>query len=141
MRCFARLRRGLLKERDTHTFTQTVMREALGDDWMSNFASFERVPFAAASIGQVHRAELKASVAGRSSLRQGRHSVHCLPFLSLPLPRACTRAHVLHGPETWDIHTEKLGVSQLDIRTSSLPLPSSQEQVSRFDKQRTHDPL
>ena len=50
MRCFARLRRGLLKERDTHTFTQTVMREALGDDWMSNFASFERVPFAAASI-------------------------------------------------------------------------------------------
>ncbi|KAL1732349.1 ABC1 family-domain-containing protein [Schizophyllum commune] len=39
---------------------ETVMREALGDEWMSNFASFERVPFAAASIGQVHRAELKA---------------------------------------------------------------------------------
>lgn len=62
-------------------------------------------------------------------------------FLSLPFPRACTRANVLHGPETWDVHTEKLGVSQLNIRTSSLPLPSSQEQVSRFDKQRTHDPL
>ncbi|KAL1752203.1 ABC1-domain-containing protein [Schizophyllum commune] len=46
--------------------TCTVMREALGDDWMSNFASFERVPFAAASIGQVHRAELKASVADAS---------------------------------------------------------------------------
>ncbi|KAL1724300.1 ABC1-domain-containing protein [Schizophyllum commune] len=45
---------------------ETVMREALGDDWMSNFASFERVPFAAASIGQVHRAELKASVADAS---------------------------------------------------------------------------
>ncbi|KAL1739828.1 ABC1 family-domain-containing protein [Schizophyllum fasciatum] len=40
---------------------ETVMREALGEDWMSNFASFERIPFAAASIGQVHRAELKAS--------------------------------------------------------------------------------
>ncbi|KAL1683261.1 ABC1-domain-containing protein [Schizophyllum commune] len=45
---------------------ETVMREALGDDWMSNFASFERVPFAAASIGQVHWAELKASVADAS---------------------------------------------------------------------------
>ncbi|KAL1708213.1 ABC1-domain-containing protein [Schizophyllum commune] len=45
---------------------ETVMREALGDDWMSNFASFERVPFAAASIGQVHRAELKANVADAS---------------------------------------------------------------------------
>ncbi|TRM64198.1 ABC1 family-domain-containing protein [Schizophyllum amplum] len=40
---------------------ENAMRQSLGDDWMSNFASFERIPFAAASIGQVHRAELKAS--------------------------------------------------------------------------------
>jgi len=37
--------------------------------------------------------------------------------------------------------TEKLEVSQLSIRTSRLPPLPSQDQVLRFDKQRTHDPL
>lgn len=36
------------------------MKTSLGADWMSYFDSFERVPFAAASIGQVHNATLKA---------------------------------------------------------------------------------
>lgn len=40
--------------------TQEVMTAALGPSWMDNFASFDRVPFAAASIGQVHSAVLTA---------------------------------------------------------------------------------
>lgn len=39
------------------------MRSSLGPDWQSHFISFDRVPFAAASIGQVHSAVL----AGTSS--------------------------------------------------------------------------
>ncbi|KIK18606.1 hypothetical protein PISMIDRAFT_181727 [Pisolithus microcarpus 441] len=38
-----------------------VLRSSLGPSWETNFTSFERVPFAAASIGQVHRAVLAAS--------------------------------------------------------------------------------
>ncbi|KAG6334394.1 hypothetical protein ID866_4696 [Astraeus odoratus] len=38
-----------------------VLESALGSSWETNFASFERVPFAAASIGQVHHAVLAAS--------------------------------------------------------------------------------
>lgn len=34
------------------------MRGELGDDWRSKFATFEDQPFAAASIGEVHRATL-----------------------------------------------------------------------------------
>ncbi|KIY65351.1 ABC1-domain-containing protein [Cylindrobasidium torrendii FP15055 ss-10] len=40
---------------------EEVMGNALGADWLSHFESFERIPFAAASIGQVHHAVLKAS--------------------------------------------------------------------------------
>ena len=37
------------------------MQNSLGSSWMSNFESFDRLPFAAASIGQVHSAVLAAS--------------------------------------------------------------------------------
>lgn len=38
------------------------MAESLGDDWKTKFASFEPIPFAAASLGQVHCATLAACV-------------------------------------------------------------------------------
>jgi aarF domain-containing kinase len=38
-----------------------VMVEQLGADWMRHFDAFARVPFAAASIGQVHAATLSAA--------------------------------------------------------------------------------
>jgi aarF domain-containing kinase len=40
---------------------EQVLRTQLGDDWESNFSSFPRIPMAAASIGQVHRAVLKSN--------------------------------------------------------------------------------
>ncbi|KAJ7191652.1 ABC1-domain-containing protein [Mycena pura] len=40
---------------------ERVLCDALGPEWASSFASFERVPFAAASIGQVHAATLVAT--------------------------------------------------------------------------------
>lgn len=40
---------------------QQVLRTSLGESWADNFASFDRIPFAAASIGQVHHAVLAPS--------------------------------------------------------------------------------
>ncbi|EKM52440.1 uncharacterized protein PHACADRAFT_126247 [Phanerochaete carnosa HHB-10118-sp] len=40
---------------------EEVMKSSLGPSWMDHFASFDRTPFAAASIGQVHSAVLAAS--------------------------------------------------------------------------------
>lgn len=37
------------------------MREDLGEDWRSHFSSFDDVPFASASIGQVHSATISPS--------------------------------------------------------------------------------
>ncbi|GLB44245.1 putative ABC1-domain-containing protein [Lyophyllum shimeji] len=41
---------------------EKVMTASLGPDWTKYFESFERLPFAAASIGQVHGAVLAASI-------------------------------------------------------------------------------
>ncbi|CDO75244.1 hypothetical protein BN946_scf184633.g3 [Trametes cinnabarina] len=46
---------------------EQVMQEALGPSWMDNFESFDRLPFAAASIGQVHSAVLSAAVSPTGS--------------------------------------------------------------------------
>ncbi|KAH0833959.1 ABC1 family-domain-containing protein [Lanmaoa asiatica] len=40
---------------------EAVLTSALGPSWAENFTSFDRIPFAAASIGQVHSAVLRAS--------------------------------------------------------------------------------
>jgi len=40
---------------------QSVMASSLGPSWRSFFADFDPIPFAAASIGQVHNATLTAS--------------------------------------------------------------------------------
>ncbi|KAF8841044.1 ABC1-domain-containing protein [Paxillus ammoniavirescens] len=40
---------------------EEVLASALGPSWADNFTSFDRVPFAAASIGQVHNAVLTAT--------------------------------------------------------------------------------
>lgn len=41
--------------------TEQVLKAAYGDDYMNRFENFEKNPFAAASIGQVHLAELKGT--------------------------------------------------------------------------------
>ncbi|KAJ7634452.1 ABC1-domain-containing protein [Roridomyces roridus] len=41
---------------------EQVLTASLGNDWARIFTSFDRVPFAAASIGQVHHATLAAAV-------------------------------------------------------------------------------
>lgn len=44
------------------TVRQQVMTSALGPSWSSLFTSFDRIPFAAASIGQVHTASIAPDV-------------------------------------------------------------------------------
>lgn len=52
---------------------QKVLEEELGKDWQDKVASLEEVPFAAASIGQVHQGVLKdgTEVAVKIQVRRG----------------------------------------------------------------------
>ncbi|KAG1853830.1 ABC1 family-domain-containing protein [Suillus tomentosus] len=50
---------------------QQVLCTSLGESWADNFTSFDRIPFAAASIGQVHHAVLAQSQ--RPSGDDGQH--------------------------------------------------------------------
>lgn len=43
----------------TYFYLQKALNKELGYDWRSKFESFEDKPFAAASIGQVHKGVLK----------------------------------------------------------------------------------
>ncbi|KAF8331997.1 ABC1 family-domain-containing protein [Cantharellus anzutake] len=49
---------------------EEVMASELGHDWLSNFSHFNPIPFASASIGQVHHATLAPSVAPSSLFRE-----------------------------------------------------------------------
>ncbi|KAI8820848.1 molecular chaperone [Fimicolochytrium jonesii] len=42
---------------------QLTLRKELGDDWRAQFSTFDMMPLAAASIGQVHRATLPSGLA------------------------------------------------------------------------------
>ncbi|KAJ8593104.1 ABC1-domain-containing protein [Rhizopogon salebrosus TDB-379] len=41
---------------------QQVLQTSLGETWADNFISFDRIPFAAASIGQVHHARVDVKI-------------------------------------------------------------------------------
>ncbi|KAI0255626.1 ABC1-domain-containing protein [Lactifluus subvellereus] len=45
-----------------HRQMESVMASSLGQSWRSSFAEFDPIPFAAASIGQVHSATLAAHI-------------------------------------------------------------------------------
>jgi aarF domain-containing kinase len=49
--------------------SKQVMSTELGPDWRSNFATFDPIPFASASIGQVHRATLSPLISPSTPYR------------------------------------------------------------------------
>lgn len=49
-------------DQDRRRPQQRVLSAALGSSWRANFTSFDAIPFAAASLGQVHTGILAASV-------------------------------------------------------------------------------
>ena len=67
---------------------EATLREELGDEWRSQLASFDEVPVASASIGQVHRAVFHDGRQVAIKVQYPGVSLHCTASRShQPVPR------------------------------------------------------
>lgn len=84
---------------------QKVLEEELGRDWRAKVASLEEVPFAAASIGQVHQGTLRdgtevaVKIQVRGEAGQGREWAPCYPSQVTCTPCPFLLAVPRCGPE------------------------------------------
>lgn len=62
---------------------QKVLEEDLGPDWREKLSSFDEKPFAAASIGQVHRGVLKDGREIAVKIQVFSQAPFCLPVFLL----------------------------------------------------------
>lgn len=84
---------------------QKVLEEELGRDWQAKVASLEEVPFAAASIGQVHQGmlrdgtEVAVKIQVRGEAGQGWEWAPCCPRGMTPALRPSLLTVPRRGPE------------------------------------------